>query len=626
MCGIAGFVGAGDRADLERMSDTLRHRGPDGDGFDVHEASGVHLSHRRLAILDIAGGHQPMHTADGSMSIVFNGEIYNFRELRAELEAGGARFLSDHSDTEVLLHGYRAWGEALCERLNGMWAFVIHDRAKRQLFCSRDRFGKKPFFYHARPGFFAFASELTSLKQHPGVPARLDPLALRKYFAYGYVPAPRTFYSDVNKLPGGHSLTLDLDSWTQRQTRYWQYKAEPFQERPRGIERQWTDQLRELVDGAVARRLVADVPVGAFLSGGVDSSMIAALAMRHVGRDRLKTFSIGFEEASFDESEHARAVAEHIGASHSSQVLSVDRALEILPDIRARMDEPIADFSLLPTYLLCQHARKQVTVALGGDGADELFAGYDPFKALRYAAAYDRFVPAPLHRGISMLAARMPVSHGYMSLDFRVKRTLRGLDHPANLRLPVWMAPLAPNEMEELFDEPADLDEIFSEAIAAWDGAASTNPVDRAIEFYLSLYLQDGILVKVDRASMMNSLEVRAPFLDIEVVDFARRLPADVKLRGNETKWILKRAAEPLLPKGITARRKQGFAVPTGAWFADGRLPVQAEAGGNPAFWQRLTAEHSTNSTDHRLALQAQVAVEGVISEASALPASPPAG
>ncbi len=613
MCGIAGFVGMGDRADLVRMADTLRHRGPDGDGFHVHEPSGVHLAHRRLAILDIVGGHQPMHTADGSMSIVFNGEIYNFRELRVELERGGAKFISDHSDTEVLLHGYRAWGEQLCERLNGMWAFVIHDRSKRQLFCSRDRFGKKPLFFHARPGVFAFASELTALKQHPGVPIQLDPLSLRKYFAYGFVPAPRTFFSGVKKLPGGHSLTLDLDSWTLRQTRYWQYQTEPFEERPHGVERQWAEQLRELLDAAVARRLVADVPVGAFLSGGVDSSMIAALAMRHVGRDRLKTFSIGFEEASFDESRHARAVAEHIGASHSAQVLSVDRALDILPDIQSRMDEPIADFSLLPTYLLCQHARKQVTVALGGDGADELFAGYDTFRALRYASAYEKFVPTPLHRGISMLAARLPVSHSYMSFDFRLKRTLRGLDHPSRLRLPVWMAPLAPSELEQLFAEPMDLEELFSEAITTWDTTASSNPVDRAIEFYLTLYMQDDILVKVDRASMMHSLEVRAPFLDIDVVNFARRLPAELKLRGNQTKWILKRAAEPLLPDGITGRRKQGFAVPTGAWFADGRLSVRPETSGNPAFWRRLSCEHSAKRSDHRLALQAQLAVEPIL-------------
>lgn len=447
MCGIAGFVGTGQLSDLWRMAELLRHRGPDGDGFDVHEASGLHLAHRRLAVLDIVGGHQPMITADGSLSIVFNGEIYNFRELRSELENLGARFESDHSDTEVLLEGYRAWGESVCHRLNGMWAFVIHDRIQRRLFCSRDRFGKKPFFYHLRRGVFVFASELTALKAHPAVPSALDPLAIKKYYAYGFVPAPRTFYSDVRKLPGGHSLTIDLDSWKSKEIRYWRYQSEPFDSRPRGIEIQWAERLRELLDAAVARRLVADVPVGAFLSGGLDSSTVAALAMRHVGRNRLKTFSIGFEEASFDESKHASIVAHHIGSTHNTQILSSRRALNILPEVRGLMDEPISDFSLLPTYLLCKHARQFVTVALGGDGADELLAGYDPYKALHYAAVYESLVPATVHKGISLLAARLPVSHRYMSLDFRMKRMLRGLDYPPNQRLPIWMAPLSPIEI-----------------------------------------------------------------------------------------------------------------------------------------------------------------------------------
>lgn len=617
MCGIAGFAGIGDFSDLTRMADALRHRGPDGEGYEVHMPSGLHLAHRRLAILDIAGGQQPMISEDGAFSIVFNGEIYNFRELRKELEALGVRFESNHSDTEVLLHGYRIWGESMCARLNGMWSFAIHDRARNKLFCSRDRFGKKPFFFHARPGLFVFASELNALGMHPEVPTRLDPLSLRKYFAYGYVPAPRTFYSDVRKLPAGCSLVLDLENWRVSEKRYWAYKSEPFQDRPAGAERAWAEELRALVDAAVARRLIADVPVGAFLSGGVDSSFVAALAVRHTGRERLKTFSVGFEEASFDESAHARAVAEHIGTSHNTQILSADSALKILPELRAMMDEPIADFSLLPTYLLCRHARTQVTVALGGDGADELFAGYDPFKALRYASAYDRVVPGTVHRGISLLAARLPVSHKYMSLDFKLKRTLRGLDHAANLRLPVWMAPLSPDELEQLFEEPVDLEEIFSEAVEAWDGATDADTVDRAIEFYLSLYMQDGILVKLDRASMMHSLEVRSPFLDIEVVDFARRLPSNFKIRGNETKWILKRAAEPLLPRGITGRRKQGFAVPSGAWFADGSLPMKPEVSRNPGFWKKMLAEHVAHKSDHRLALQTEVAVEPLLERAS---------
>lgn len=613
MCGIAGFVGHGDRDDLIRMARAMAHRGPDGEGFDIHAPSGVHLAHRRLAILDVAGGHQPMVAQDDAISIVFNGEIYNFRELRLQLEALGARFQSDHSDTEVLIHGYRAWGEGLCERLNGMWAFVIHDRRKQQLFCSRDRFGKKPFFYHTANGFFAFASELSALRLHPAVPGTRDDLALRKYFAYGYVPAPHTFFRDIKKLPAGSNLTVDLTTGTIHQSRYWQYRSEPQDSTRAGIEQEWAEQLRALLDAATARRLVADVPVGAFLSGGVDSSTIAALAKNHVGSERLKTFSIGFDEASFDESEHARAVAEHIGVAHDVQVLSIEKALEIVPESLWRMDEPISDFSFLPTYLLCRHARQHVTVALGGDGADELLAGYDPFKALRYAVAYEKWMPRPMHRAISMVAARLPVSHNYMSFDFRLKRTLRGLDHPAPLWLPTWMAPLSPAELRDLFEQPVDPEEIFSEAIALWDQCASADPVDRAIEFYLSLYMQDDILVKVDRASMLNSLEVRAPFLDIEVVDFLRRLPSRVKLRGSQTKWLLKQAAAPLLPMGITARRKQGFAMPTGKWLSSGQLPVNPAVGPNAPFWQRMLDEHRQHRADHRLALQTHVAIEPLL-------------
>jgi asparagine synthase (glutamine-hydrolysing) len=402
-------------------------------------------------------------------------------------------------------------------------------------------------------------------------------------------------------LPAGHNLTLDLGDRSVRVARYWQYQPEPFDTRPANAEARWTEEFSALLDKAVGRRLVADVPVGCFLSGGLDSSTVAALAMRHVGRERLKTFSIGFDEASFDETRYARLVAEHIGADHQIETLSVQRALDILPDIAARWDEPIADASLLPTFLLCQHARRQVTVALGGDGADELLAGYDPFRALRYARAYEKCIPKPMHRAISLLAARLPVSHRYMSLDFRVKRTLRGLDHPPHLWLPVWMAPLAPSELDQLFNAPVDLDDVYSEAIETWDGCASNDLVERTIAFYIRLYLQDDILVKVDRASMLNSLEVRAPFLDCDLVDFVRRLPADMKLRGGTSKYILRRAAKLLLPKEVLTRSKQGFGVPIGQWFRDGRLPQRKLANAiNAPFWQQRLAEHHTQRSDQR--------------------------
>ncbi|MGA8277469.1 MAG: asparagine synthase (glutamine-hydrolyzing) [Rhodanobacteraceae bacterium] len=603
MCGITGFFGAGDATVLRRMADRLVHRGPDDEGFTIDPEHGIFLAFRRLAILDIPGGRQPMTSEDGAHTLVFNGEIYNFRQLRTELERLGARFRSDHSDTEVLLHGYRQWGSELPRHLNGMWAFAIVDRERRQVFLSRDRFGKKPLYWYLYRDTFVFASELTALREHPLVPAELSARALRKYFAYGFVPAPLSFLAGVCKLPAGHSLTFDLATRTTRVERYWEYRPEPTDARPVGIEQRWSDEFTALLDTAVERRLVADVPVGCFLSGGLDSSTVAALAMRHVGRERLKTYSIGFGEASFDETHHARAVAQHIGADHHVETLSIERALELLPALAARLDEPIADASILPTSLLCEYAHRDVTVALGGDGADELLAGYDPFRALRYARWYERFVPKPVHRAIALLAARLPVSHRYMSFDFRLKRMLRGLDAAPHLRLPVWMAPLAPSELEQLFGETIDPVDLYSEAIDAWDACKSRDPVERAIAFYIRLYLQDDILAKVDRASMLHSLEVRSPFLDADLVDFLRCVPSDMKLRGATSKWILRRAARSLLPRETLARSKQGFAVPVGRWFRDGVLSVGDATATNPAFWRSRNAEHRAGQSDQRMGL-----------------------
>lgn len=610
MCGIAGFVGAADRPLLERMTARLAHRGPDAQAVLLDPAQGVHLGHRRLSVLDVDGGAQPM--TDGELTVVFNGEIYNFRDLRAELERGGARFRSDHSDTEVLLHGYRAWGDALPSRLNGMWAFVIHDRARRQLFCSRDRFGKKPFYYHHGRGVFAFASELSALREHPGVPATLDTLALRKYFAYGFVPAPATLLQGVRKLPGGCSMTLDLAGHDLRLYRYWRYQIEPDERLAGTPDSELVDELGALLDAAIGRRLVADVPVGLFLSGGVDSSTVAALALARAGAERLRTFSIGFDQASFDESASALAVAHQLGTDHQLRQLGVEQARQALPTLLAGIDEPIADSSILPTWLLCGFAREQVTVALGGDGADELFAGYDPFKALRYARWYSRFTPRPVHKAITALASALPVSHRYMSFDFRLKRLLRGIRQRPALRLPVWLAPASEVELGELFAEPVALEDVYAEAIDAWDRCPSDNDVDRASTFFVDLYLQDDILVKVDRASMLHSLEVRAPFLDIDLVDFARRLPAAAKLRNGQSKWLLKQLAERLLPRDIVHRRKQGFALPVGRWLAEGLLGADLDVPPpRAAFWAQRLAEHRAGRHDHRLYLWSEVMLSG---------------
>ncbi len=602
MCGIAGFSGAGGVEDIARMNAAQRSRGPDAEGRHFVPEEALWLGHRRLSILDIEGGAQPMASADGRLVIVFNGEIYNHAQLRRELLAEGASFRSDHSDTEVLLQAYRHWGDRFVERLNGMWAFVLYDRARRRLFGSRDRFGKKPFYYTHSPDLFAFASELSALAAHSRIASRPARIALRKYFAYGYIPAPWSYLEGVFKLPGGCSLELDLTTRVLRTWRYWDFRLEPDESLEGGDEQALAERLRELLCGAIARRLIADVPIGSFLSGGIDSSVVSALAAREIGADRLETFSVGFDEPSFDESEHAGRVAAHLGTVHHHRVFSEAQAREALPGIVARLDEPMGDSSLLPTSFLCRHARERVTVALGGDGADELFAGYDPFLALAWAARYRKLVPRPLHRAIAFIAARLPVSHRNMSLDFRVKRTLRGLDFPPPLWCPVWMAPVAPDELADLLREPASAEDVYADAIEAWDACTQPDLASHVLEFYTRFYLQDDILTKIDRASMAHSLEVRAPFLDIELIDFVRRLPLRHKLRGGRTKYLLRKAASGLVPRETIERPKKGFGVPIGRWFREGalRVPPTLPAGLDAGFLARKAAAHLAGRADER--------------------------
>ena len=516
-----------------------------------------------------------MISADGDQVIVFNGEIYNHGELRQELQNRGHRFQTDHSDTEVLLVGYREWGTAVVERLKGMWAFALYDRARARLFCSRDRFGKKPFYYANAKDAFVFASELTALTAHPAVDRRVSRRALQKYFAYGYIPAPLSIFESARKLPAGCSLLLDVSTRELQIERHWEFELAPFETIPRNAEVEWGEQICELLDRSVQRRLVADVPIGVFLSGGIDSSAVTAFASRHVAAGRLKTFSIGFDEKSFDETAFAARVSEKFGTDHQVESLSAQRARELAGPCLARLDEPMADNSILPTYLLSQFTRQQVTVALGGDGGDELFGGYDPFHALRWADWYQSLVPRPIHSAIKAVFYRLPVSLTSMALDFKIKRALRGLDYSRQFWLPAWMSPVAPTAFAQLFGEPIELEDLYSEAIEQWDNCAQPDLLDKTLQFYTKLYLQDDILTKVDRASMMHSLEVRAPFLDIDVVDLVRRIPSRYKFRNGVTKYILKRALRGILPDEILRRRKKGFGTPVGRWFASGALKIK---------------------------------------------------
>ena len=596
MCGICGFTGSGDVNILAAMNEAMIHRGPDAGGawHDTREA--VYLGHRRLSIIDLSGGAQPMWTADGALGVVFNGEIYNHLELREELIRAGHHFLTDHSDTEVLLHGYRQWGRELPSRLNGMWAFALYDRKCREFFLSRDRFGKKPLFYSLQNKTFAFASELSALIRHPQITAGIHKGSLKKYFAYGYIPAPSTLYRQIFKLPGGHNLLLKIDPMTIQVAKYWDFVLEPFDHVPENPEEAWGEELRDLLKKSVRRRLMSDVPLGVFLSGGVDSSAITAFAAETTGQARMKSFCIGFEETSFDETKYARIIAERYHTEHYEEILSMERARQLLPEIIGKLDEPMGDSSLMPTYLLCKETRKRVTVALAGDGGDELFAGYDPFRALGMAKWYDRLIPGPVHQAIRLAVAALPSTHRNMSLDFRLKRTLRGLSYPRRLWNAVWLGPLDPRDLEALFREPTDIEEVYAEAIEQWDACKQENLVDKTLQFYTKLYLQDDILVKADRASMMNSLEVRAPFLDIDLVDFVRKIPHTFKYRNGQTKYILKKALEPILPQEILYRSKKGFGVPIGRWFQEGSLSLDG-----PGVFPNLDASYITKmAADHR--------------------------
>jgi asparagine synthase (glutamine-hydrolysing) len=604
MCGIVGFAGDGSLADLEAMMAAVIHRGPDGAGSFRDPRRRVYLGHRRLAVLDRDGGAQPMPNEDGSVQVVFNGEIYNHLELRQQLESKGHRFRSHHSDTEILVHGYEEWGEGLPEKLNGMFAFAIYDQPRGLIYCARDRFGEKPLYYTMTDSLFGFASELTALAKHSMFQAELDWRSLRKYFAYGYIPAPSALLKNTFKLPAGYRLLYRLEDRRLSLRSYWRFLIQPdprLSERP---ETELADELRSLLKQAVSRRVIADVPLGAFLSGGIDSSIVLRL-MADSQPSTVQSFSIGFREASYDESAFARAAAVSVGSVHRQEIFDLQAARDLMPEVLGNMDEPLGDGSLLPTFLLSRFTRQHVTVALSGDGGDELFAGYDPFQALAAARIYNRLVPRPIHIALGLLAARLPLSMENMSFDFKLRRFLMGLSCPPKLWNPMWLAPLQMHDLASLMGEPIDAEDLYSEAIGLWETSPSQNLVDRTLEFYTALYFQNDILTKVDRAAMMVSLEVRAPFLDNDVVEFVRRLPHTFKLRRGQSKYLLKRAFEGFLPEKILSRRKQGFGIPTAFWLRHMALPPApvALARCRKSWVEDRWAEHQSGRSDDRLFL-----------------------
>jgi len=566
MCGICGVAGgdpAGARELVERMCSALVHRGPDDQG--TAQLDHVTLGMRRLSIIDLEGGHQPMHNEDSTVWVVQNGEIYNHLELRELLTAAGHSF-NTQSDTEVLVHGYEEWGEEMVERLNGMFAFAVLDRRRATVLLARDRMGIKPLHYAIDGRRLVFASELKALLRDPALRNEIDPVALDQYLAYEFVPSPGCIVRGINKLQPAHTLTWSVTDGTHRLRRYWSPELGADGASPQRSLDDECEQLRAVLRESVRKELISDVPLGVFLSGGIDSSAVTAM-MTQLGGD-VKSFSVGFADRSFDESAYARQVARHLGTEHRELTLEPDMLLGLIPQLPSLLDEPLGDASIIPTYLLSAFTRRHVKVALGGDGGDELFAGYPTLQAHRLAAYYLR-APRLLREGlVEPVVRRLPVSRSNLSFDFRAKRFVGGAGYPTAERHQRWMGSFVAEERTALLSE--DVRHQLSAGGRReldFGHAANADPLNQVLLMDMRLYLENDILVKLDRASMMASLEGRVPLLNNDFVEYATRLPLNMKLRGFRSKFLLKRALRGLLPDAILNRRKKGFGIPVAHWF-----------------------------------------------------------
>jgi asparagine synthase (glutamine-hydrolysing) len=618
MCGIAGFVESGrvasplhgdeGRALVHAMCQAIRHRGPDDEGLLVEDGVGIGM--RRLSIIDLSTGHQPIHNEDRTVWIVFNGEIYNYRELRATLEAAGHRFYTN-TDTETIVHAYEQWGKAAIGRLRGMFGLAIWNRRDRSLLVARDRIGIKPMYYAEAAGRLYFGSELKAILCAPELPRELDAAALDHYLSFLYTPREGSIFRAIRKLPPGH--LLEWRDGTASVERYWEI---PAAESFAGTEADAKAQLHDVLLDAVRSHLVSDVPLGAFLSGGIDSSVVVGLMARASG-GRVKTFSIGFDEPAFDELEHARRVARHFGTDHHEFVVKPD-ALAILDALVSHFDEPFADSSAIPTWYVSEMARRHVTVVLSGDGGDELFGGYDRYVPHPRVLAFDRYSPRALRRVAAIAARALP--HGARGKNFlrHVARDEQGryLDSIRFFGSDEKPALLAADVRRELTGADPELQ------LARHFARFSHLPwPSQMMRFDAETYLPEDVLTKVDRMSMAHSIESRVPLLDNEVIRFASSLPASLKIKNGRRKHILKEVAATLLPQEIVDRRKQGFGVPIGVWFRKGGLrelfadtllsPRTMQRGYfQPAFVRQLVNEHLAGTRDHTLRLWQLVVFE----------------
>jgi asparagine synthase (glutamine-hydrolysing) len=543
------------------MTKTLTHRGPDDRGEWCNEAVGVALGSCRLSIIDLSpAGRQPIFNEDGTVALAYNGEVYNFLTLRQELLDRGHRFRS-RTDSEVIVHGYEEFGVDIFRRLDGMFALALWDGRGRKLLLARDRVGKKPLYYYASDGLVVFGSEIKCLLAHPGVPVEVDPTALPSYLVHGYVQWPYTSYRHIFQVPPATWVVVDR-SGIQGQHTFWELKFPEAGEERKISEAEAAENLRGLVHDAVRKRLISDVPLGALLSGGLDSSVVVG-AMTNGSNNMVRTFTVGFsDEDSYDERPFARSVAAKFGTAHAEFVVN-PASEDLLDDLLWYHDQPYADSSSLPTFLVCRMARNAVTVALGGDGGDEIFGGYERFRAALLAER----VPAIATALIGAVLRQLPSGRGYHSRLTRLRRFGMGVDKPLARRYLEWVSVIPPRVVSELLANSDGVAAVEAQVETIMSEVADAHPLHRLMYFNLKTYLPGDLLVKMDRMSMANSMEIRSPLLDTALLEFTASLPTAFKVRGGEQKILLRRAFADRLPQEVLARPKHGFGVPLDAWF-----------------------------------------------------------
>ena len=623
MCGIAGiidFFHPVDKKELEHMTDRLAHRGPDDAGTWVSQNKNVGLGHRRLSILDLSpAGHQPMISHCGTYVLVFNGEIYNFQEIRTELKKLGRTFRS-HTDSEVILEGYAEWKETILEKLQGMFSFALFDKNTQELFCARDRLGKKPFKYRWDGNSFLFASEIKAILALKKVQKKTDFKAIHHYLAFQYVPAPLTGFEGIQKLPPAHFLKIHLPSKTIHLQRYWQLN---YSKKSSCSLKEWKEELLRRFEESVRLRMISDVPLGAFLSGGIDSSAVVAMMAKH-STDPIKTFSIGFAEDSYNELDYARTVATQFQTNHHEEIVKPD-ALSLLPKLVSSYEEPYADPSALATWVLAEMTKKHVTVALNGDGGDENFAGYTRYSFFQFSQKYDQipsWIRQTLKKGTQMCEKMIPL------LFFH--RARRFAQHSFSTPAERYMNYIAffldeqkqdaytPEFLETMKGDPSV--NLFQDSFIK-SRTQGADFLEQSLFCDIEHYLPEDLLVKVDIATMAHSLESRSPFLDHHFLEWTATIPSELKLKGaNQKKWILKQALEGILPPEILYRKKMGFGVPLEHWFRnelrdlcrDTLLSKQAKARGifRPEWVEKILTQHQNTSMNYSNHIWAMLTLE----------------